>query len=163
MDAFTRAELETLIARSTLPGVDPTEVRVLREFLRRQGSNYSEYRFNVRVGEGVQLEGAYSEKFREDWARRTKMRLDLVCFSPPNFSTLIEAKVQWANDAVWQLLGYRDHYAIDFPRDEIKLAGVAEAYTPTARTLASSRGIRLFVYGFPPELPASPATSVEEA
>lgn len=159
MDVFTREQLEDLVGRSSLPGIDATEIRVVREFLRRYGANYREYRFNVRVGEGAKLEGDYTEKFRDDWERRSRMRMDLVCWNPPDQATLIEAKVQWTNDAVWQLLAYRDAYVRDNRETIVGLVGVAEAYTASARQLASDRGLRLYVYGFPPELPAAPATS----
>jgi len=163
MDTFTREELERVVSRSSLPGIDPTELRVVQEFLRRHGAEFREYRFNVRVGEGVTLAGDYGEKFIEDWRRRTQMRLDLVCWNPPNLATLVEAKVQWMNDAVWQLLNYRDHYQTDHPGEQLSLAGICEAYTPNARTLAGDQGIRLYVYRFPAELPAAAATSAEEA
>lgn len=159
MIVFPREQLEDLIRRDALPGIDATEVRVVREFLRRYGANYREYRFNVRVGEGTKLVGDYTEKFAAYWERVTQMRMDLVCWNPPNQATLVEAKVQWANDGVWQLLSYRDAYARDTNDEIVALVGVAEAYTPSARQLASDRGIRLYIYGFPPALPAAPATS----
>jgi hypothetical protein len=159
MIVFPREQLEDLIRRDGLPGIDATEVRVIREFLRRYGANYREYRFNVRVGEGTKLVGDYPEKFAAYWERVTQMRMDLVCWNPPNQATLVEAKVQWTNDAVWQLLSYRDAYARDFNDEIVALAGVAEAYTSSAWQLASDRGIRLYIYGFPPALPAAPATS----
>jgi len=159
---YPRQELERLVNRDTLPGIDPTEVRVLREWIRREGAKYDELRFHVRVGEGVALVGDYTEKFKADWIDRTKMRLDLVAWNPPHFATLIEAKVQWTNAAVWQLLSYRDRYQVEFPEHRIALVGVAEAYTPQARLLASDQGIRLFVYGFPDVLPLERASSVQE-
>jgi hypothetical protein len=161
MDAFPRSELARLINRSRLPGVDPTEVRVLREWIRREGHRYDELRFNVRVGEGVELQGDYTEKFKADWQQRTRMRLDCVGYNAPRSSTLVEAKVQWTNDAVWQLLSYRDRYRVEFPVHEIALVGVCEAYTPSARLLASDHDIRLFVYGFPGDLPQAAAETAE--
>lgn len=159
MDVFSRDELDRLTSRSTLPGVDVNEVRCLREWIRREGAKYDELRFNVRVGTGVTLAGAFSEKFKADWERRTRMRLDLLAWNPPNQATIVEAKLQWTNDAVWQELAYRDHYLEEFPDHVVALVGVCEAYTPTARQLASNSGIRLHVYGFPADLPQAPATS----
>lgn len=159
MDTFTRAELPRLVNATKYPGVDPTEVRVLREWIRREGDRYDELRFNVRVGAGVQLAGDFTEKFKADWERRTKMRLDCVGFNPPHVVTLVEAKVQWTNDAVWQLLGYRDQYVAEYPEAMIDLAGVCEAYTPSALQLAGDQGIRLFVFGFADTTPASSSTT----
>ena len=93
VDRFPRAELDRLTNRTSLPGVDPTEVRVLREYIRRHGAEYDELRFNVRVGDGAELVGDYTDKFRADWRTRTKMRLDCVGWTAPSSTTLIEAKV----------------------------------------------------------------------
>lgn len=162
MITFTRDELPRLVDRSQLPGIDAGELRAVREFIRREGSKYEQLRFEVRVGVGVELQGDYTEKFRADWRERTKMRLDLVCWNPPNQYTIVEAKQQWTNDAVWQLLSYRDQFLIEYPDADVRLVGVAEAYTPQAAILASGQGIRLHVYGFPPELPHAPASTVED-
>lgn len=159
MDVFTRNELDRLTSRDTLPGVDVNEVRCLREWIRREGSKYDELRFNVRVGRGVTLEGDFAEKFKADWERRTRMRLDLLGWNPPTDATIVEAKRQWTNDAVWQLLAYRDHYLDEFSEHTVRLVGVCEAYTPTARTLALDKGIKLHVYGFRDDLPQAPAAA----
>ncbi|MCA1834353.1 MAG: hypothetical protein LC750_16785 [Actinobacteria bacterium] len=159
MDVFPRDELFRLVNRASLPGVSPEEVRALREWIRRQGDQYDELRFNVRVGVGVTLEGDYTDKFKGDWFERTRMRPDLVGFRRPSTATLVEGKVQWTNEAVWQLLHYRDLYRDEHPSEAIELVGVCEAFTPQGRALALASAIRLFVYGFPGELPLEPATS----
>lgn len=161
MNAYPRVELPRLINRTTLPGVDDREVRVLREWIRRFGEQYDELRFNVRVGAGVQLAGDYPQQFKIDWMNRTKMRLDCVAWNAGDAVTLIEAKVEWTNDAVWQLLSYRDAYRDEFPDASIALAGVCEAYTPQARQLAADQGITLHVFTFaapPPIAGAAPAS-----
>jgi hypothetical protein len=159
MDVFTRDELYRLTDRVTLPGINPDEVPVTREWIRRYGHDYDELRFNVRVGVGIRLQGAYPEKFVDDWYQRTRLKPDLVAFTAPRFSTIIEAKIQWLNDAVWQLLHYRDLYVAEFPEHEIRLVGVCTAYTPQAALLASESGIRLHVFGFPGDLPLAAATT----
>lgn len=159
MDVFKREELYRLTDRATLPGISQEEVPALREWIRREGAKYDELRFNVRVGIGIRLEGTFAEKFRDDWEQRTRMKPDLVAWSAPNFVTIVEAKVQWQNDAVWQLLHYRDLYIDEFPEASMALVGVCEAYTPQALRLANTSGIRLHVYGFPGDLPLAPATT----
>lgn len=161
MDVFPRAELFRLINRTTLPGINPEEVRGLREWIRRNGDQFEELRFNVRVGVGHTLEGDYTEKFKADWYERGRPKPDLVAVRGPSTHLVIEAKVQWMNDAVWQLLHYRDLYHEEFPELAIELAGVCEAYTEQARRLAASSGIKLYVYGFPGELPLESASSSE--
>lgn len=163
MVTFPREQLDRLVDRTSLPGIDPTELRVTREWIRREGSQYDELRFNVRVGDGVALVGDYTEKFKADWLERTRLRLDLVAWTAPASATLVESKVLWTNDAVWQLLSYRDQYRVEFPDHGVRLVGVCEAYTPSAATLAGGFGIRLHVYGFPDDLPLAAATTEEQA
>lgn len=159
MDVFPRAELYRLINRTTLPGINPEEVRGLREWIRRNGDQYDELRFNVRVGIGHTLEGDYTDKFKADWYERGRPKPDLVAVRLPSTHLIVEGKVQWTNEAVWQLLHYRDLYHEEFPALAIELAGVCEAFTAQGRALAVASGIRLFVYGFPGELPLERASS----
>lgn len=162
MDVFRRDELDRLTSRSTFPGIDANEARAIREWIRREGHKYEELRFNVRVGVGVELEGGSADKFNRWWKQITRMRLDLLAWNPPNEATILEAKVAWTNDAVWQLLSYRDAYLVEFPEHNVTLIGVCEAYSPSARQMASDRGIRLHVYTFRDPLPQAIATSAEE-
>jgi len=159
MDVFTRDELYRLTDRVTLPGINPEEVPVTREWIRRYGSQFDELRFNVRVGTGIRLQGAYDDVFIENWYQRTRLKPDLIAFTFPRFATIVEAKVQWLNDAVWQTLHYRDLYLEEFPEHDVDLVGVCQAYTPQAAMLASSSGIRLHVYAFPGDLPLAAATT----
>lgn len=159
MDVFPRSELYRLTDRVSLPGINPEEVPVTREWIRRYGSQFDELRFNVRVGTGIRLQGAYPDDFVQNWYQRTRLKPDLVAWTAPRFATIVEAKVQWLNDAVWQLLHYRDLYLEEFPEHQVELVGVCTAYTPQAQLLASSSGIRLHVYAFPGDLPLAAATT----
>lgn len=159
MDVFTRSELYRLVDRVSLPGINPDEVPVTREWIRRYGRDYDEIRFNVRVGVGIRLEGPYPQKLKDDWFERTRLKPDWIAWTAPRFATIGEAKVQWLNDAVWQLLHYRDLYQREFPEHDVRLVGVCQAYTPQAAQLASDSGIRLHVYGFPGDLPLAAATT----
>ena len=161
MDVFARAELARLVDRGSYPGIEPDEVRALREWIRRHGDRFEELRFNVRVGAGVKLGGDFPEKFRDDWETRTKMKLDCVAWNPPHTATLIEVKVQWTNAAVWQLASYRDAYAVDYPDATIELVGVCEAFTPQALALAGSQGITLYTYGFSGDFSSASSASVD--
>jgi len=158
MDTFPRAELNRLTDRTGYPGINQEEWRSLREYIRRHGTEYDELRFNVRIGIGITLQGDYTEKFVKDWEERTKMRPDCIGFVYPNVATIIEAKVQWTNHAVWQVSDYRDRYQHDHPGDVVHVIGVAEAYTENARQLSSDKGIKLFIYAFPPEDPLAGGT-----
>lgn len=163
MDVFARDELYRLTDRTSFPGVDADETRAIREWIRREGAKYEQLRFNVRIGAGKTLDDTFDERFKKYWFRVTQMRCDLVAWNPPNAITIVEGKVLWANDAVWQLLSYRDAYVSDFPDSNVALVGVCEAYTPSGRELAASQGIRLHVYTFRDPLPQASATSAESS
>jgi len=160
MQAFPRAELIRLTERTSYPTIDRYEWRALREYLRRHGAEYDELRFDVRIGIGVKLEGEYSDKFKADWERRTKMKPDCIGFIVPDRATIIETKVQWTNGAVWQILSYRDHYQIDFPGHTVATIGVCESATPSALALSTARGIVLYRYEFPANDPLAPGAEL---
>lgn len=145
----TISDRERLAGMAVYPGVSPEESRVLRQYIKRHGAEYDEFRFGVRVGDGVVLGEEFSPEVRKSWEAITKARPDTVAFKAPNRHTLIEAKVAWSNEAVWQLLAYRDLYAREVPLTSIALVGVAQYAGPTARELARRAGIALYLYDLP--------------
>lgn len=144
-------DLEQLARLDTYPGVSMEETRPLREFFRRHAAeNFGEVRFNVRVGVGESAHDGADPALKRAIEEGTRMRMDALGWRAPNVATLLEAKVQLANDGVWQLLGYRDAYKIEFPDHEIRLVLVAEGASSTALALARGYGIAVFLYTFPP-------------
>lgn len=138
-----------LSVMANFPGMIPAESRLLRQFIRRHGDEYDEFRFNVRLGEGVQLGEDFEAGVRKAWEAITKARPDTVGFKYPNRATLIEVKEAFANEAVWQLLSYRDLYVRAYRAEVVTLAGVAAFASPTARALARSSGVSLWLYALP--------------
>lgn len=147
-DVFT--DRDQLLRRPVFPGMDAAESRALRQYIRRQGDGVNEWRFNVRVGPGTDAGAPVDQKTRDAWMQLTRARLDCVAWRSPSSATLIEAKDRWENDAVWQLLSYRDLYAADNPTHAIALVGVARVASNTARELARTKGIALYLYDLPP-------------
>lgn len=143
------ADRERLLRMENYPGMIPAESRVLRQFIRNHGARWDEFRFNVRIGEGVQAGAEFDAGLRRAWEQLTKARPDTVAFKAPDQATLIEVKEAWTNEAVWQLLAYRDLYMAAFPEHRVQLIGVAQLAPPTARQLAASQGIALVLYTFP--------------
>lgn len=141
---------DQLLGMTVYPGMDPAESRVLRQYIRRRGDGVAEWRFNVRIGEGRDAGADVDEATRRAWRELTKARTDVVAWRPPNAATVVEAKDVWTNEAVWQLLGYRDLYRTTFPGHTITLHGVARDASPTSITLARSQGIALYLYDLPP-------------
>lgn len=159
---ITYRDRDVLARLPVYPGMDAAESRVLRQFIKRRGAEFVEWRFMVRIGEGSDAGAVVDESTRKAWRALTKARTDVVAMRSPTDATIIEAKDRWANDAVWQLLGYRDLYAATFPDHRVSLVGVAREATETAKALASARRIPLYVYALPPALPDIDETASEE-
>lgn len=154
---------DRLLGMAVYPGMVPEESRVLRQYIRRHGDGVAEWRFNVRIGEGVQLPADADDALRKSWEALTKARTDVVAFRPPNAATIVEAKDHWTNEAVWQLLGYRDLYKDTFPLHVVTLHGVARTASPTSKALARKAGITLYLYDLPPAGVDIHETAAEEA
>jgi hypothetical protein len=143
-------DLEQLARLDAYPGVSMEETRPLREFFRRHAlENFTEVRFNVRVGAGESAGDEPDQAKRRAIEQGTRLRMDAVGFRAPDVATLIEAKAQLANDGVWQLLGYRDAYVSDHPTENVRLVLVAEGASTTALSLARNYGIAVFLYEWP--------------
>jgi hypothetical protein len=156
-------DLPGLVALENFPGMIPIESRPLRAFLQRHGASFNEVRFNVRLGEGVKLTDDHEPALQKAWELLTKMRVDAMGWNDPNVATLIEAKQSLANDGIWQLLSYRDHYQHENSGHDVRLVAVAEFATPTARALARNSGVALYTYEFPADVPDVRATGTETA
>lgn len=141
-------DLDQLGWLTTYPGMIAAESRPLRAFIQRYATLFDEVRFNVRVGPGEPAPPDVDVALQRAIEQGTKMRLDCVLWKAPNVALLVEAKQDAANDAVWQLLGYRDHYVADHPADDVRLAIVAESATTAARSLCASNRITLALFTF---------------
>lgn len=154
-------DLDQLSRLVAYPGMIADESRPLRAFIRKYYREFDELRFNVRVGPGESAPEGSDDALRRAIEQGTRMRLDCVAWKAPNVATLIEAKKDAQNDAVWQLLAYRDHYVSDHPSEVVRLIIVAESATLSARTIAAANGITvaLFVFaGDSPDIDAIPTT-----
>lgn len=155
-------DLEQLGWLTTYPGMVAAESRPLRAFIQKYGPLFDEVRFNVRVGPGETAPADVDESLQRAIEQGTRMRLDCVMWKAPNFTLLVEAKQDAANDAVWQLQAYRDHYVAEHPDATIGLAIVAESATTSARALCRAHEITLALFTFPADTVDVSATPTEE-
>lgn len=144
------------------PGMVAEETRPLRAFIQKYAASFDEIRFNVRVGPGETAPPDVDPALQRAVEQGTRMRMDCVAWKAPNIATLIEVKVDAGNDAIWQLLTYRDHYVTEHPNESIRLVIVAESATASARVLAQQNGITLALFVFATGTPdiTAPATEV---
>lgn len=143
---------DRLLRMPVYPGMVPAESRVLRQYIRRHGEAIDEWRFNVRLGEGVRLPDTFDPAVRKSFERLTMERPDTVAWRAPRFATLIEVKELWTNEAVWQLRSYADFYREAYPDHDVALVGVAVEATPNGRELARRQGIALYLYALDPAI-----------
>jgi hypothetical protein len=140
--------LDELLNTRIFPGMTAPESRLIRAFLQVQGRTWDTASVTTRVGQGVILPPHITDqKAREDWERRTKARPDLVLQSGPRVA-IVEAKEQATNEAIWQVLGYRDLYVAEHPGVTVQPIVVCEAATPTAVELARGQKVQMFTYEF---------------
>jgi hypothetical protein len=140
-----------------------SESRVLRQYIARHLADYDEWRFNVRIGEGVDASEIVSPDAARAFAELTKARPDTVAFKFPDLATIVEVKDAFTNEAVWQILSYRDLYKAAFPEHRIALVGLGAHATPGALNLARMNGIRVFVYAMPAGAPDVNERAAEES
>jgi hypothetical protein len=143
------------------PGMVAEETRPLRAFIQKYAALFDEIRFSVRVGPGETAPADVDASLQRAIEQGTRMRMDCVAWKAPNIATLIEAKKDAGNDAVWQLLAYRDHYAAEHPNESIRLVIVAESATLSARTIAAANGITLALFTFASDTPDVTAAAME--
>lgn len=148
--------LAELLETLNFPGMVIDESRILRAYLLKHGADYDEIRFNERLGEGVVLANAATEKDREDWRRRTMARPDVIAWRAPDLATVIEAKVQATNETVWQVLSYLDLYSSANPSHRVNAVIVCAGATPNAITLARARQVWVYVYTLDEDRPLAP-------
>lgn len=144
------ADLDQLLRTYTYPGMVPEESKPLRQWLARYADQYDEIRFDYRVGEGEKADDQADAAVRRAIEQGTRMRVDALAWKAPDQATIVEAKEQWENAAVWQLQGYRDALIADQPSWKIRLVGVAQSATSTATELSKRAGVALYLYEFPP-------------
>lgn len=154
------ANLAELLNTRIFPAMTAPESRLVRAYLQRHGAEWDEASVTTRVGPGVILPPHITDqKARADWEQRTRARPDLVLRSGPR-AAIVEAKEQATNEAIWQVLSYRDLYRAEFPNVEVLPIVICETATPTAVQLAGSMGVQMIEYGF--EAPAVGAGSIED-
>lgn len=155
------ANLAELLETRIYPGMTAPESRLVRAYLQRHGAEWDQASVTTRVGPGVILPPHITDqKARADWERRTKARPDLVLTSGAR-AAIIEAKEQATNEAIWQVLGYRDAYEQEFPHVTVQPIVICEAATPMAVQLARTQGVQILEYRF--SEPVADANTEQEA
>ncbi len=136
-------------------GFLPDEERIWRKFLREHELEFSEFVYNLHVGEGVNVsprplspDPELDKKLREQFRKATQKRIDAVG-TRGSERWIFEVEERPGSTALGQLLFYRDLLptVLAVP-DGVVLAVVAERMGFDNRKVFVSNGVRVFV--FPP-------------
>jgi hypothetical protein len=100
--------------RLKYPGMAPREVIVFKAWLAANQKNYTNFEYNVRVGNGVDPGPMYPAVYRQQYIANTQKRIDAVAWQG-NQPTIIEVKDRATASSMSQILTYKSLWPITFP------------------------------------------------
>ena len=135
------ANLGVLLTQMQYPGMTFVESEITRAWLHRHGPEYDEILFNVRLGEGVQLEEEYSAEIVRMAKLITTKRADIVARVDGQVD-LVEVKIRVAFPVIGQLLGYRGLWNRDHPEAPVRrLLAIGRAVVPDMAAIIEETGV----------------------
>lgn len=137
------ANLEYILTRPQLPGMTAEESAVGRRWIEEHANDYDSAEFNVRLGQGMQLEGEWDESTRRFAALATAKRADIIA-RRGNAVTIVEVKVRVGLGALGQLIGYRDLWLAQNPQTTVEeLIAAAVTAEPDVQQVFQQAGVKL--------------------
>lgn len=135
--------LGLLLEKPHLPGMTPEESAIAKAWLAAHASEYDSAEFNVRLGEGMQLEGEWDASARRFAALATAKRADIIV-RQGSAVTIVEVKVRVGLGALGQLIGYRDLWLKQNPTTVVTaLVAAASTAEPDVQSVLQQSGVRL--------------------
>jgi hypothetical protein len=143
---LTPTPAQTLQAdRLSFPGMLPREILIWKAWLRLHESEYSNYDYNVRVGQGVDPGPGYTDAIRQMAILNSQKRIDAVAWQDV-VPTIFEVKFCAGASAVGQLVVYRPLWAQLYPLVPVThLALVTNSLQADIQPALTQQGISLFV------------------
>ena len=125
------------------PGMTYVETEITRAWISRHGAEYDEIMFNVRLGEGVQLEGEYTPEVVRMATLITQKRADVVARVGDQVD-LVEVKIRIAFPVIGQLIGYRGLFKGTYPQYTVRrLLAVGRAVVPDMAAIIEESGVAI--------------------
>jgi hypothetical protein len=135
------SDIKMLLMQIQYPGMPALESNISRAWIRLHAYEYDLLEFNVRVGQGQEIQPGVTGATAQQFSNITRKRIDIAA----HFGTLVdlvEVKPRASMGAIGQLLGYRHLWQEDFPliavRQLLVLAQVADSDVSRA---AAAQGI----------------------
>jgi len=130
------------------PHLLPNEEKIWVRFLQIYGDQFKNYRYDVRVGRGVDPGPRYEWKWRKLAIMLTQKRIDVVAERDGEV-WIFEVKPDAGLSAIGQVLSYRVLYREQFKeRRPIKLAIVTTRVDDDIREVAKEYGIVVYELGY---------------
>lgn len=131
--------------RLSFPGMLPREIAIWKAWLKLHESEYSNYQYNVRVGQGVDPGPGYDDATRKGAILNSQKRLDVVAWQDV-VPTIFEVKFNAGASAVGQLVVYKPLWAAAYPLVPLThLALVTNQLQADIQPSLTQQGITLFV------------------
>ncbi len=138
-------ETDIQIRRVKYPHMMKQEIVTWKKFLKMFGHNFTKYRYDVHVGQGVGRIPGFTTVLQDMAVRLTQKRIDVVAARGAE-TFIIEIKERAGMAAIGQLLTYRELYEKRYGFRRISgLIIVAESVDPDIRGVIEKFNIRLFV------------------
>ena len=130
------------------PHLLPNEEKIWLRFLQIYGDQFENYRYDVRVGRGVDPGPRYEWKWRKLAIMLTQKRIDVVAERDGEV-WIFEVKPDAGLSAIGQVLSYRVLYREQFKEKRpIKLAIVTTRVDDDIREVAKEYGIVVYELGY---------------
>lgn len=129
--------------RYKYPGMAPREVLIWRKWLEAHQGEYTDWAYNVHVGNGVDPGAQYPEVYRKQYIFNTQPRMDAVAYQGIQ-PYIFEVKDRAGGSSMSQLLTYLHLWAITFPAVPApKIVLVTNRISPNMVMVLDKVGIRL--------------------
>jgi hypothetical protein len=128
--------------RFKYPGMAPREVLIWRKWLESHQSEYTDWQYNVRIGNGTDPGALYPKVYRDQYIFNTQKRADAVAYQALQ-PFIFEVKARATASSMSQLLTYKVLWPITFPHTfPPKLVLVSDRVTSDMPMVLAASGIR---------------------
>ena len=135
------ANLGQLLVQMQYPGMTWVESQITRAWISRHGAEYDELMFNVRLGDGAQIEGEFTPEIIRMATLISQKRADMVARTGDQVD-IVEVKVRIAFPVIGQLLGYRGLWQRDHPEMPVRrLVAVGRSVVPDMGPIIEESGV----------------------
>ena len=146
---FDRPTLMELYVRMQFPERTQWESAILRDFLVAHISEYDNYSFSVRVGDGLTPDPTHLPGVQRNTTFSTRKRIDMIAWQGTQ-PFIFEVKRRVNPGALGQLVTYRHLWMEEHPdaREPI-IAAIGRTSDPDTERVFAAAGVQIYLYDAP--------------